>query len=161
MKIKYITLVFLIFALQSCVSVTRYSREEVNPPLIFVGREDFEITEDLTASANVKISSFLFINSMKYDDKKQLRVGPFIFGDRDYNMGSFDGYPKPKEFDEQIATFNFISQNNNIDYVTNIKFKKSYSHHPYIKGLNIGKREMETTIIAKGIILKNKGKVQN
>jgi endonuclease IV len=66
-----------------------------------------------------------------------------------------------QEFDEQIATFNFISQNNNIDYVTNIKFKKSYSHHPYLKGLNIGKREMETTIIAKGIILKNKGKVQN
>jgi hypothetical protein len=133
----------------------------VDPPLIFVGREDFEITEDLTASAKVSISSFLFINSIKFDGKKQLRIGPFIFGNRVYNIGNFDGFTKAKEFDEQIATFNFINQNNNIDYVTNVKFKKSYTHHPYVKFLNIGKREMETIIIAKGIILKNKGKVRN
>jgi hypothetical protein len=141
--------------------VTRFSREEVNPPLIFVGREDFEITEDLTASANVAVTSFLFINSIKFDNKKQLRIGPFVFGDREYNIGSFEGFPKAKDFDEQIATYNFINENKNIDYVTNIKFKKSYTHHPYIKGLNIGKREMETVIIAKGVILKNKGNVQN
>lgn len=161
MKNKFLLLILGTLSLHSCVSVTRYSREKVDPPLIFVGREDFEITEDLTASAKVSISSFLFINSIKFDGKKQLRIGPFIFGNREYNIGNFDGFTKAKEFDEQIATFNFINQNNNIDYVTNVKFKKSYTHHPYVKFLNIGKREMETIIIAKGIILKNKGKVRN
>lgn len=70
--------------------------------------------------------------------------------------GTFDNYSAPKDFDEQIATYNFIKNNSSVDYVTNVRYHKVYSNHPYLKLLNIGKREMETTIIAKGIILKNK-----
>jgi hypothetical protein len=160
MKNKLLLYTFLILSLSSCISITRQSREEVRPPLIYVQRGDYEITEDLTASADVTIKSFGFIETIIYDNKKQTRIGPFVFGDRDYNIGSFEGYKKPKELDEQIAMFNFINEHNNIDYVTNIKFKKTYTHHPYIGLFNIGKREMKTTIIAKGIILKNKGTIQ-
>lgn len=147
---------FLLFVTSSCVSVSRYSREEVTPPMIFVDRENYQVTDDITASASVKVVSFLFINSIRFDDKKQLRVGPLVFGDRDYMFGTFDNYSKPKDFDEQIATYNFIKNNSSIDYVTNVRYHKVYTHHPYLKLLNIGKREMQTTIIAKGIILKNK-----
>jgi|LauGreDrversion4_2_1035121.scaffolds.fasta_scaffold131248_3 hypothetical protein len=157
MKSKKILLVLLIAVLSSsCVSVSRYSREEVTPPMVFVERDNYQVTEDLTATAKVQVTSFLFINSIKFDDKKQLRIGPLVFGDRDYMYGTFDNYSAPKDFDEQIATYNFIKNNSAVDYVTNVRYHKVYSNHPYLKLLNIGKREMETTIIAKGIILKNK-----
>jgi hypothetical protein len=101
----------------------------------------------------------LFIDLYKWNDsKRQLKVGPCRFFDRNYEMGYFTGSEGLfNEFDEKLAVYNFISENQSLDYVTNIRYKKSYSRKPfYWRYLNIGVRESETTIIAKGVILKNK-----
>jgi hypothetical protein len=156
-KILYISA--FTFLLSSCGSLTRISREEVETPLIYSTREDISITDDLTASGKVRNFSILFIDFYRWNDsKRQLKIGPFRFLDREYEEGTFNGYNGlGSTFDERIAVYNFINENSKIDYVTNIRYKKLSSRKPfYLRLLNIGVREMETTIIAKGVILKNK-----
>lgn len=159
-NIYLITLLTLI--LSSCGSLTRMSREKVDAPIIYSTRDDISVTDDLESKGNVKTVSVLFINFYKWnEDKRQLKIGPFRFLDRDYTEGEFIGYNGLKStFDERLATYNFISENPEIDYVTNIRFKKKYVRKPfYWRALNIGARETETTIIGKGVILKNKTKI--
>jgi hypothetical protein len=156
---KLFFLSILTLTLASCGTVTRVNREEINAPVIYSTREDISITDDLTASGKVKNISVLFIEFYKWNDsKKQLKIGPFRFFDREYEEGAFTGYSGLNStFDERIAVYNFIDQNSNLDYVTNIRYKKIYSRKPfYFRLLNFGVRELETTVIAKGVILKNK-----
>lgn len=159
-NLRFIT--FLIVAIatsSSCSSITRVNRESVVAPIIYSTRDDISITDDITSTGKVKTISVLFIDLYKWNDsKRQLKVGPFRFFDRNYEMGYFTGSEGLfNEFDEKLAVYNFISENQSLDYVTNIRYKKSYSRKPfYWRYLNIGVRESETTIIAKGVILKNK-----
>jgi hypothetical protein len=156
---KVYLLSLLAIVLASCGSVTRIQREEVDTPLIYSTREDISITEDITAVGTVKNVSILFIEFYRWNEtKKQLKIGPFRFFDRDYEEGYFNTIsPIGKTFDEKIAVYNFIDQNSNLDYVTNVRYKKKFSRKPfYWRLVNIGAREMETTVIAKGVILKNK-----
>lgn len=159
-NIYLIALLALMFS--SCGSLTRMSREKVDAPIIYSTRDDISVTDDLEAVGKVKTVSVLFVDFYKWDeDKRQLKIGPFRFLDRDYTEGEFIGYDGLKStFDERLATYNFISENPEIDYVTNIRFKKQYVRKPfYWRALNIGARETETTIIGKGVILKNKTKL--
>jgi hypothetical protein len=142
--------------LTSCASVTRMTREEVNAPVVFMKRGDYELTDDLTASATVSVKSYFIVDVIRWNDKKQIRVFNWMFGSKEYQEGSFNNYYYPKEFDEQVAIYNFNSKYADLDYVTNVRFKRVYKHSPYIKLLNIGKREMTTEIIAKGVTIKNK-----
>ncbi len=156
---KIYLLSLLAIVLASCGSVTRIQREEVETPLIYSTREDISITEDITAVGKVKNVSILFIEFYRWNEtKKQLKIGPFRFFDRDYEEGYFNTIsPIGKTFDEKIAVYNFIDQNSKLDYVTNVRYKKKFSRKPfYWRLVNIGAREMETTVIAKGVILKNK-----
>lgn len=159
-NIYLIALLALMFS--SCGSLTRMSREKVDAPIIYSTRDDISVTDDLEAVGRVKTVSVLFVDFYKWDeDKRQLKIGPFRFLDRDYTEGEFIGYNGLNStFDERLATYNFISENPEIDYVTNIRFKKQYVRKPfYWRALNIGARETETTIIGKGVILKNKTKL--
>ena len=145
---------FLVWLITSCGSVTRISNENLKPPLLYVKRSEFKITEDFSATAKVKTTSFLIFNKIEYNDKKQFRFLGLVFGDKEYMEGDFlNYYGSITSFDEKLAVYNFIEQNPGIDYVTNIRFKKSFSRHPYFRLLNIGVRESETTVIGKGIIL--------
>jgi hypothetical protein len=149
----------IIFVLASCGSVTRINRQEVQAPILYSTRDDISVTEDLTASGKVKTVSVLFVDFYRWNNsKRQLKIGPFRFLDRDYEEGVFNGYYGfSNDFDEKIAAYNFISQNSNLDYITNVRFKKAFNRKPfYWRLLNIGVRESETTVIAKGVILKNK-----
>jgi hypothetical protein len=139
----------------ACGSVTKISNENLNPPLLFVKRTEFKVTDDLTATAKVKSTHCVFFTKFEYDNKKQIRFLGLVFGDKDYMEGNFlNYYGSLSSFDEKLAVYNFIEKNNEIDYVTNIRFKKSYTRHPYIRILNLGVRETETTIVGKGIIIK-------
>lgn len=156
-KLLYLSL--LTISLSSCGSLTRISREEVETPVIYSTRDDISITDDLTSTGKVKNLSIFFIDFFRWNDsKRQLKIGPFRFLDREYEEGSFNGYNGlGSTFDERIAVYNFINENSKIDYVTNIRYKKTYSRKPfYFRWLNLGVREMETTVIAKGVIIKNK-----
>jgi hypothetical protein len=75
----------------------------------------------------------------------------------------FNGYYGfSNDFDEKLAAYNFITENSSLDYITNVRFKKTFSRKPfYFRLLNIGVRESETTIIAKGVIIKNKVPAKN
>lgn len=158
-KILFIAITSTLF-LSSCASVTRMTREEINAPVVFMQRGDYELTDDLTASATVKIKSFVILDVIRWNDKKQIKfMWPFNFrfGSRDYYEGAFNNYYYPKEFDEKVAIYNFNEKYNNLDYVTNVRFKRYFGKKPYyIKWLNLGTRENTTEIYAKGIILKNK-----
>lgn len=160
---KKLFLLPVLFALSifvtSCGSLTRVSREEVETPIIYSTREDISISDDITAKGKVRNVSVLFIDFYRWNEsKRQLKIGPFRFLDREYEEGTFNGYNElGNTFDEKIAVYNFINQNSKLDYVTNIRYKKTYTRKPfYLRLLNIGVREMETTIIAKGVTLKNK-----
>jgi hypothetical protein len=158
-KLQIIAFFGIAVAISSCGSVTRVSRESVSAPIIYSTRDDISITDDISSTGKVKDVSVLFIDFYRWgDSKKQLKIGPFRFFDRNYEEGVFSGYAGLyKDFDEKIAVYNFISQNQSLDYVTNIRYKKTYTRKPfYWKALNIGVRETQTTIIAKGVILKNK-----
>lgn len=149
----------LVLLLTSCGTLSRISRETISAPIVYSTRDDISVTNDIEAKGKVETISVLFIDFYKWEeDKRQLKVGPFRFLDKNYNEGVFSGYNGLNStFDEKIATYNFISENPDLDYVTNVRYKKDYIRKPfYWKVLNIGKREVETTIIAKGIILKNK-----
>jgi hypothetical protein len=135
------------------------SREQVSAPVIYSTRDDISITDDLSASGKVKNVSVLFVDFYRWNEnKRQLKIGPFRFLDRNYEEGVFNGsVGLTSEFDEKIALYNFITKNSDLDYVTNVRFKKSIQRDPfYWKFLNIGVRTSETTIVAKGVKLKNK-----
>ena len=155
----FILISSLSLVLSSCGSLSRISRETITAPIIYSTRDDISITDDLTAIGSVKSTSFLFIDFYRWDEnKRQLKIGPLRFLDRDYNEGVFIGQQNyGSTFDEKIATYNFINENPNLDYVTYVRYKKDLKRSPfYWKRLNIGVQESETTIIAKGVILKNK-----
>jgi hypothetical protein len=154
----------MIFILASCGSVTRINRQEVQAPIIYSTRDDISITDDISANGKVKTVSFLFVDFYKWNNsKRQLKVGPFRFLDREYQEGVFNGYYGfSNDFDEKLAAYNFITENSSLDYITNVRFKKTFSRKPfYFRLLNIGVRESETTIIAKGVIIKNKVPAKN
>ena len=159
MKKNLFYLLILILTTTSCGSVVRVNREQVSAPIIYATRDDISITDDLTATGKVKSVSVLFVDFYRWnEDKRQLKIGPFRFLDRNYEEGVFNGAAGlSREFDEKIALYNFINEYNNLDYVTNVRYKKSFERKPfYWKALNIGVKTSETTIIAKGVILKNK-----
>lgn len=159
MKKNLFYLLILILTTTSCGSVVRVNREQVSAPIIYATRDDISITDDLMATGKVKSVSVLFVNFYRWnEDKRQLKIGPFRFLDRNYEEGVFNGVNGlSTEFDEKIALYNFINEHNNIDFVTNVRYKKSFERKPfYWKTLNIGVKTSETTIIAKGVILKNK-----
>ena len=93
MKKKLFYLIILILTTASCGSVVRVNREQVSAPIIYATRDDISITDDLTSTGKVKTVSVLFVNFYRWnEDKRQLKIGPFRFLDRNYEEGVFNIY---------------------------------------------------------------------
>jgi hypothetical protein len=159
MNLKLFYLLVVLISLSSCASVTRMTREEISAPVVFMQRGDYELTDDLVASAEVKIKSWIILDIIRWNDKKQIKIFGLRFGSRDYYEGSFSNFYYPKEFDEKVAIYNFNEKYKDLDYVTNVRFKRYFGKDPYyIKWLHLGTRINTTEIYAKGIKLKNTSK---
>ncbi len=118
-------------ALTSCLTINSNMREGVKMPGLTVNRTDYILTDDLTAEAEVKyILGGLIVRG---DDPKNVKAG------------SLGGMTASR--DEQLAIYNLLEKNPQIDYVTNVRYQKSYVKKIFSK-------TFKTKVIAKGIILK-------
>jgi len=134
MKIVKLFMVFAATALilSSCRTVNQASRAALDIPGLTFERKDYKLTKDITASAEVKLILGGLI--VKGVDKKNIKVGQL----NGRNMGSVD---------ESMAVYNLIKKNPKVDYLTNIRYFKTYEKKLFSKTL-------KTKIIAKGIIIK-------
>ena len=66
-RLFYLSIVLTLFS--SCASVTRMTREEISAPVVFMQRGDYELTDDLVASAEVKIKSWIILDIIKWNEK--------------------------------------------------------------------------------------------
>lgn len=118
-------------ALSSCLTINTSTKEGVKMPGLTVTRADYILTDDLTAEAEVKyILNGLIVRG---DDPKNIKVG---------TLGGMSA-----SRDEQLAIYNLLEKNPQIDYVTNVRYQKSYVKKIFSK-------TFKTKVIAKGIILK-------
>lgn len=118
-------------ALSSCLTINTSTKEGVKMPGLTVTRADYILTDDLTAEAEVKyILGGLIVRG---DDPKNIKVG---------TLGGMSA-----SRDEQLAIYNLLEKNPQIDYVTNVRYQKSYVKKIFSK-------TFKTKVIAKGIILK-------
>lgn len=108
------------------------SRSAVSLPGIIMERSDYELTDDIEASAEVKVVLGIFYKGV---DRKNLKVGK-VSG---YGAG----------IDENMAIFNLIENNPEVDYLTNIRVMKTYR-----KGFLGFSKTYKTKVIAKGIKIK-------
>lgn len=95
-------------------------------------RSDYKLTGDIEASAEVKLIFGGLI--VKGIDKKNVKIGQL----NGKNLSSTD---------EGMAVYNLIQKNPEVDYLTNIRYFKTYDKKLFSKTL-------KTKIIAKGIIIK-------
>jgi len=108
------------------------SRTGVSLPGLVLERSDYKLTDDIEASAEVKVTFGIFYKGI---DKKNMKVGK-ISG---YGAG----------IDEKLAIYNLIEQNPDVDYLTNIRVLKTYK-----KGFLGISKTYKTKVIAKGIKIK-------
>jgi len=119
--------------MSSCATtLNTSSRTSVSLPGITLERSDYKITDDINASAEVKVTFGVFYKGV---DRKNLKVG------------NVSGYGKG--IDEKLAIYNLIESNPNVDYLTNIRVLKSYK-----KGFLGISKTYNTKVIAKGIQIK-------
>ena len=135
MKKKYLLLLLILssaFTFQSCSTKSTITRNNIKVPPIVLQRSDYIITENIESEAEVKyILGGLFIKGMKR---------------RHVKTGAISGRI-PQTADERMAVFNLIQENDNIDYVTNLRYIKEYKRGFFSKTYT-------TKVIARGIILK-------
>jgi hypothetical protein len=124
--------VVLMIAFASCKSTISYqNRHSMSLNEFRVSRNDYKLTEDATASAQVKVTLGIFLKGIDKKNLKQSRI-------EGVTMNSAD---------EQIAVYELLSQHPEWDYITNVRFVKSFEKTLFTKTYN-------TKVIAKGIILK-------
>ncbi len=117
----------------SCATTQNTStRSAVTLPGITMDRSDYMLTDDMEASAEVKITFGIFYKGV---DRNNLKVGK-VSG---YGSG----------MDEKMAIFNLIENNPDVDYLTNIRVMKTYK-----KGFLGISKTYKTKVIAKGIKVK-------
>lgn len=108
------------------------TRSAVTLPGITMERSDYELTDDIEASAEVKVTLNMFYKGI---DRRNVKVGK-VSG---YGSG----------MDEKLAIFNLIENNPDVDYLTNIRVMKTYT-----KGFLGISKTYKTKVIAKGIKIK-------
>ncbi len=118
----------------SCLTISEAGKESVELPPLKVTRADYVLTDDLSAEAEVRV--YLgFI--MRGADKKNIKTGKIYSAGQAYGAG----------LDEKLAIYNLIEQNPDVDYLTNIRYYKTYTQKPFVK-------KFKTKVVAKGIVLK-------
>lgn len=123
------------FMAVSCASVSTATRENLKLPPIKLTRADYTLTNDLSAEAEVKVYNILIWSWIKGADASNMKIGKIVGSDAGATI------------DESLAIFNLLEKNPEIDYVTNVRYIKTYTQKPFVK-------TYKTKIMAKGIILK-------
>lgn len=121
-----------VMLVSSCMTVNQASKEAVGIPPLSLSRADYTLTDDVNAEAEVRV--YLgFI--MRGADKKNIKIG------------QIQGLPSNPTIDERLAVYNLIEQNPEFDYLTNVRYYKTFIKKPF-------KKTYKTKVVAKGIILK-------
>lgn len=128
---KILVVSVIVMMAVSCRTVQRATRDSIQLPGLRVTRADYTLTSDVSAEAEVKVILGMFI---KGADKKNIKEGRI--------NGGFN-----TTIDEALAVYNLLEAHPEIDYLTNIRYVKTYTQKPFVK-------TYKTKIIAKGIILK-------
>ena len=135
---KSIKLLFVIgltiISITSCVTMNYTNKEAMTMPPLKVKRSDYKLTSDLTIE--VQITSIFWDLIIDGLDKNNMKIG-VIAGEAIKNTP-----------DEKLAIYELIKKYPEVDYLTNIRYVKSYSRN--FLGF---KKVYKTKIIAKGIIL--------
>ena len=124
--------VIVLFA--SCRTVDFQNRSSMSLNEFRLSRSDYKITADASAQAEVKIIlGGLIVKGLDDKNIKQARIESVWLGSAD----------------EQLAVYELLDKHPEWDYVTNVRFIKSYIQKPFSK-------TYKTKVIAKGIILNTK-----
>lgn len=121
--------------LTSCkTTLTRSTREEMSMPPLKVKRSDYKLVDDVSAEVEVKVTKFLFLTFIKGADKKNIKQGEIVGGGAATSI------------DEQLALYNIIEKYPDFDYVTNVRYVKTYSKKMFTT-------TYKTKVTVKGVIL--------
>lgn len=125
-------LAIVLLSLVSCKSTINYqNRNSMNLNEFKLKRSDYSITADASAEVEVKIIMRLFTKGIDKRNIKTARIENVWLGSAD----------------EQMAVYKLLEEHPEWDYVTNVRFVKSYEKKPFV-------RTYKTKVIAKGIIIK-------
>ena len=128
------TVAFSVFLTSCKMTVISSSRDQVSMPPLKVKRTDYKLTDDVTAEAEVSVIRFLIFTKVKGVDRKNIKEGQILGGGAATTA------------DEKLAVYNLIEKNADFDYITNVRFEKTYTKKLF-------KTTYKTKVIAKGIIL--------
>lgn len=129
---KFSFVIVIVLALSSCRTVNYQTRASLTPGSFLLKRSDYKITKDASAEITVETMFWGLIkhgidnNNIKYSNIENVWLG---------------------SFDEKMAVYELLEKNPNWDYVTNVRFVKSYEETLFSK-------TYKTKVIAKGIIIK-------
>jgi len=131
---KLFIIAIAVSTLSSCVTVNYANKEAVSMPSLRVKRSDYKLTSDI--STEVEITAIFWGLKNEGIEKSKVKIG------------EINGDYKNSTPDEKLAIYNLIQKYPNVDYLTNIRYIKTYDNTFF--GF---KKVYKTKIIAKGIIL--------
>mgnify|MGYP007002357110 CR=1 FL=1 len=125
-------LLIVLFALSSCKSTVSFqNRNSMNLNEFRLTRADYQITQDASAEVTVKVILGFITKGI---DKKNIKTSRI----ENVWLGSAD---------EEMAVYQLLQAHPEWDYVTNVRFVKTFEKTLFAK-------TYKTKVIAKGIILK-------
>jgi len=125
-------LVLVIVAFTACKSTVSFqNRNSMALNEFKLSRADYQITQDASASSEVKIILGLFTKGIDKRNVKSARIENVWLGTAD----------------EEMAVYQLLEQHPEWDYVTNVRFVKTFEQTLFVK-------TYKTKVIAKGIIIR-------
>jgi len=125
-------LVLVIVAFTACKSTVSFqNRNSMTLNEFKLSRADYQITQDASASSEVKIILGLFTKGIDKRNVKSARIENVWLGTAD----------------EEMAVYQLLEQHPEWDYVTNVRFVKTFEQTLFVK-------TYKTKVIAKGIIIR-------
>lgn len=125
-------LVLVIVAFTACKSTVSFqNRSSMSLNEFKLSRADYQITQDASASSEVKIILGLFTKGIDKRNVKSARIENVWLGTAD----------------EEMAVYQLLELHPEWDYVTNVRFVKIFEQTLFVK-------TYKTKVIAKGIIIR-------
>ena len=125
-------LVLVTVAFTACKSTVSFqNRNSMSLNEFKLSRADYQITQDASASSEVKIILGMFTKGIDKRNVKSARIENVWLGTAD----------------EEMAVYQLLEQHPEWDYVTNVRFVKTFEQTLFVK-------TYKTKVIAKGIIIR-------
>lgn len=125
-------LVLVIVAFTACKSTVSFqNRNSMALNEFKLSRADYQITQDASASSEVQIILGLFTKGIDKRNVKSARIENVWLGTAD----------------EEMAVYQLLELHPEWDYVTNVRFVKTFEQTLFVK-------TYKTKVIAKGIIIR-------